>query len=141
METIIPEPLKVEYNQEKLVLPDTISVEFSDTNLRGIVNNFCKQAADITGLPSNSSLTDSPLVIIELEKSELLNDFPATATPEKRYALEIYDNHIYVTSETVDGIKAGLTTLLQILEGAEKNADGEIEIPGRVILDAPKALH
>ncbi len=138
---LTPEPIKCDYNQEKLIIRDTVSVEFSESTLREIVNNFCNQVADITGLPSNSSMTDNPILILDLEKSQLLDEFPATATPENRYALEIYYNHIYLSSESVDGIKAGLITLLQIFKSTERNELGELEIAGRVILDAPISLH
>lgn len=138
-ETILNE-VENAYNQEKLVISDTISVSFTDNSLRGVVENFCKQAAEDTGFPSNHEHTDQPIVIVDLVKNYAADnghsDLPLQQIPQSGFMLEIFHDHIYLTGDNKEGVKLGLRRLLEILNVADYTEAG-IEIKGQVIIEGP----
>lgn len=141
MENIIPAPLHYELTNEKMVIvEDTISVEFSDDSLEDVALKFCKVVEQKTGLASNTEMTDEPVVVLDLADDERLISLPYAGTePDERYSIEVDTDHIYITSKSVEGVNHGLSSLLYILDTANKNKEGHLVLPGMVILDGPNS--
>jgi N-acetyl-beta-hexosaminidase len=141
MENNIPAPLHYELTNERMVFTeDTISVEFSDDSLEDVALKFCNEAERRLGVTSNTGMTDEPAIIVDLADDERLNalTYDGTGTDE-RYSIEVDTDHIYVTGKTIEGVDHGLTSLLILLDTANKDRDGHLFLPGMLILDGPRS--
>lgn len=141
MDNNIPAPLHYELTKERMVFTeDTISVEFSDDRLEDLALKFCEEANRRTGLPSNTEMTDEPAIILDLADDERLNALPYDGTGlDERYSIEVDTDHIYVTGKTIEGVDHGLTSLLTLLDTANKDREGHLFLPGMLILDGPRS--
>ena len=149
---VIPAPLQIIPGTGQFNVRSGTPIAYVGTALAPIVERFRAEVARrtrLTLMPARAApATDAPSIRIELAAA-IDNDFDALPTPtgvspagdalpDERYSLAIGAEGIVLRSVAAIGAARGLTTLLQLLATAPKDAQGAIALPVARILDVPR---
>ena len=147
---VIPAPVRFDGGAGRFAFRPGTTVAYAGTALAPIVERFCSQITQRTGLHvapiAGSPEPDQPSVRIELVAGSELDALPAplgvSATADgpadERHSLMIDAGQVVLRAAEPCGVARGLTTLIQLLATTPGGSSREVLLPGGRILDAPR---